>query len=58
MKIAKAERRSTFNPNYISDYKGYELGMSLAELDRLHKFRASGNYIYSALCTEAQDVFF
>ena len=26
-----------FNPNYITDYKGYTLGMSIAEIDRLHK---------------------
>ena len=24
-----------FNPNYITDYKGYTLGMSVEELDRL-----------------------
>ena len=47
-KIAKETRRSSFNPNYISDFKGYELGMSLEELDRLHHFRASGKYVYSA----------
>ena len=35
----------SFNPNYISDFKGYELGMSLDEIDRLHSFRASGKYI-------------
>ena len=35
----------TFNPNYISDFKGYELGMSPDEIDRLHEFRASGKFI-------------
>ena len=29
----------TFNPNFISDYKGYKLGMSVAEIDRLLAFR-------------------
>ena len=24
-----------FNPNYISDYKGYQLGMNVDEIDRL-----------------------
>lgn len=36
-----------FNPNYISDYKGYMLGMSVPEIDRLHKFRAEGKFINS-----------
>ena len=30
-----------FNPNYISDFKGEQLGMSLEEIDRLHAFRKS-----------------
>ena len=47
-KTAKEARRSSFNPNYISDFKGYELGMSVEEIDRLHHFRASGKYIYSS----------
>lgn len=34
-----------FNPNFISDYKGYRLGLSVKEIDRLHKFRKSGKYI-------------
>ncbi|MGX7666964.1 ComEA family DNA-binding protein [Flavobacterium pedocola] len=37
-----------FNPNFISDYKGYVLGMSVAEIDRLHKFRAGNKYVNSA----------
>jgi hypothetical protein len=24
-----------FNPNFITDYKGYKLGMSVQEIDRL-----------------------
>jgi DNA uptake protein ComE-like DNA-binding protein len=36
-----------FNPNYITDYKGYTLGMSVAEIDRLHRFRGSGKWINS-----------
>lgn len=34
-----------FNPNFISDYKGYLLGLSPGEIDKLHEFRASGNWI-------------
>lgn len=37
-----------FNPNFISDYKGYTLGMTVAEIDRLHKFRESGKFVNSA----------
>lgn len=37
-----------FNPNYITDYKGAKLGMSLAEIDRLLDFRAQGNFVHSA----------
>ena len=37
-----------FNPNYLSDYKAYSLGMSLEEIDRLFTFRSSGKYINSA----------
>lgn len=37
-----------FNPNFISDYKGYMLGLSVQEIDRLHRFRKSGKYVNSA----------
>nr|WP_262923168.1 helix-hairpin-helix domain-containing protein [Arenibacter sp. N53] len=37
-----------FNPNFISDYKGYTLGMSTKEIDRLHDFRAKDQYVNSA----------
>ena len=33
-----------FNPNFITDYKGYRLGMSVEEIDKLHDFRAKGNF--------------
>ncbi len=36
-----------FNPNYITDYKGYTLGMSNEEIDRLHKFRADNQWVNS-----------
>jgi len=36
-----------FNPNFITDYKGYTLGMASEEIDRLHKFRASNKWINS-----------
>lgn len=37
-----------FNPNYITDYKGYTLGMSNEEIDRLHKFRETNKWVNSA----------
>ncbi|UJH92430.1 helix-hairpin-helix domain-containing protein [Antarcticibacterium sp. 1MA-6-2] len=37
-----------FNPNFITDYKGYTLGMSVEEIDRLHAFRAGDKWINSA----------
>jgi DNA uptake protein ComE-like DNA-binding protein len=36
-----------FNPNYINDYKGEQLGMSLEEIDRLLIFRKSNKFINS-----------
>ncbi|OUR90353.1 competence protein ComEA [Flavobacteriales bacterium 34_180_T64] len=36
-----------FNPNYITDYKGYTLGMSNEEIDRLLEFRAKNKWINS-----------
>ncbi|KIO52799.1 ComEA family DNA-binding protein [Flavobacterium hibernum] len=38
----------TFNPNFISDYKGYKLGMSTQEIDRLLSFRKENKYVSSA----------
>jgi DNA uptake protein ComE-like DNA-binding protein len=37
-----------FNPNYITDYKGYTLGMTNEEIDRLQKFRDSNRWVNSA----------
>ena len=37
-----------FNPNYITDYKGYVLGMSTEEIDRLIAFREKGEFVNSA----------
>ena len=36
-----------FNPNYITDYKGYTLGMSLEEIDRLHAYRTKNLFVNS-----------
>lgn len=37
-----------FNPNFITDYKGYKLGMSVAEIDRLLAFRKQNKYVNSS----------
>ncbi|RAJ06199.1 ComEA family DNA-binding protein [Arenibacter echinorum] len=37
-----------FNPNFITDYKGYILGMSTEEIERLHVFRAKNQFVNSA----------
>lgn len=52
--VAKRERKAylpkvyPFNPNFISDYKGYKLGMSVQEIDRLLAFRKKDKYVNSA----------
>src|SRR5690606_37451939 len=37
-----------FNPNFISDFKGYQLGMSVEEIDKLLEFRKTGKFVNSA----------
>lgn len=37
-----------FNPNFITDYKGFQLGMSVAEIDRLLEFRKTNQFVNSA----------
>jgi len=36
-----------FNPNYITDHKGYTLGMSTTEINRLHQYRAQNKWVNS-----------
>ncbi len=36
-----------FNPNFITDFKGYKLGMSVKEIDRLLAFRKLGKFANS-----------
>jgi DNA uptake protein ComE-like DNA-binding protein len=57
MKIVKLSEKPkvySFNPNFITDYKGYKLGMSVQEIDRLLTFRKENKYVNSA--KEFQDV--
>lgn len=46
-KTKKTFKIFPFNPNYISDHKGYTLGMSLDEIDRLHQYREQNKWINS-----------
>ncbi len=47
LKLIEIERRKPkiypFNPSFITDYKGYKLGMSVQEIDKLLAFRKAGN---------------
>lgn len=57
MKFLKSNEKPkvySFNPNFITDYKGYKLGMSVQEIDRLLAFRKQNKYVGSA--KEFQDV--
>ncbi len=52
LKLVEIEKRKPkiypFNPNFITDYKGYTLGMSNQEIDRLSQFRKQDKWINSA----------
>lgn len=48
LKGAEAHKIYPFNPNFISDYKGYTLGMTVEEIDRLHQFRKGNKFVNSA----------
>ena len=43
----KSQKIYPFNPNYLTDYKGYALGLSPSELDRLFTFRDQGKFVNS-----------
>ena len=50
-KISSADKKFKlypFNPNYISDYKGYQLGMKTKEIDRLLAHRKKRLFVNSA----------
>lgn len=50
----KEGKKYSFNPNFITDYKGYKLGMTVDEIDRLLAFRKENKYVNSH--KEFQDV--
>ena len=51
VKLQQANYKPTiypFNPNFIKDFKGYKLGMSVEEIDRLLAFRKQNKFVNSA----------
>ena len=46
--IKKGPVLRAFNPNFINDYKGYQLGLSPDELDRLYAYREKAKYVNTA----------
>jgi DNA uptake protein ComE-like DNA-binding protein len=44
----KTVKTFPFNPNLITDYKGYTLGMSPEEIDRLHAYRIQDKWVNSS----------
>lgn len=44
----RAPKFYPFNPNYISDGKGYALGLTAAQMDRLFQYRKEGKFVNSA----------
>lgn len=46
-KVDYVPRIYPFNPNFITDYRGYKLGMSVSEIDRLLAFRKENKYVNS-----------
>ncbi len=47
IQFVKRDTIYPFNPNYITDFKGYQLGMSLEEIDRLLNYRKANKWINS-----------
>ena len=47
-KVGDTLRIFPFNPNFLTDSRGYSLGLTVDEIDKLHAFRAQDNWINSA----------
>ncbi|SDS14357.1 ComEA family DNA-binding protein [Christiangramia echinicola] len=46
--VNKKDTVYPFNPNYITDFKGYQLGMSVEEIDKLLAYRAQNKWVNSS----------
>ncbi|MCF6182977.1 helix-hairpin-helix domain-containing protein [Lutibacter sp.] len=44
----KSKKIYPFNPNYITDFKGYQLGLSVKEIDNLLAYRKQGKFVNSS----------
>lgn len=44
----KPRAMQSFNPNYLSDYKAYQLGLTTEEIDRLFMYRKQNKFVNSA----------
>jgi DNA uptake protein ComE-like DNA-binding protein len=50
LKVLQAQKQDTiyaFNPNYINDYRGLQLGLSVETLDKVYGYRATGKFMNS-----------
>jgi len=47
LKKKKSYKLKPFNPNFITEYKGYVLGLSTEELDRLYAYRRENKWVNS-----------
>ncbi len=47
LEIVRKDTIYPFNPNFITDFKGQTLGMTVEEIDRLLVFRAKNQYVNS-----------
>ncbi len=47
--IAGTYKIYPFNPNFLTDYRAYVLGLNSEEIDRLLAFREDGKYVNSAI---------
>jgi len=41
----KQKKIYSFNPNYLTDYRGYFLGLTTGQIDRIFAYRKQGKYI-------------
>lgn len=51
LKLGNKNHKSTiypFNPNFITDFKGYKMGMKVEEIDRLLAYRKQNKFVNSA----------
>ena len=46
-KHSSVYKRYSFNPNFITDFKGYKLGMNVNQIDRLLAYRKQGKFVNS-----------